>query len=401
MLPRSSVALNNLRACAILSLLAFHSVMAYLGSLPAAPYAFDVAPYLWAVHPMVDAQRWFGFDIFCASQDIYLMSLMFFLSGVFVWRSIARKGEAAFVQGRFLRLCVPAGLAVLLLMPLAHYATYRVTAVDPSFAAYWVHWRALPFWPSGPPWFIWQLFAYSVAATVLWAVAPRWCAWLAWAASSARTEPVRYFAGLVAASAVAYVPLALYFGPWSWVEYQFLAFQLSRPLHYAVYFFAGVGIGAYGLERGLLAADGELARRWPMWLVAALGCFVVWMAMMGLSMHDGGPPGVQIAAHVAFVLSCAASCFALFALSLRFVERRSAFLEAAAENSYGMYLVHYVFVVWLQYALLGAALPAIIKGLLVFCGVVALSWATTALMHRAPIGYRLIGAERRVLRRVG
>jgi hypothetical protein len=29
--------------------------------------------------------------------------------------------------------------------------------------------------------------------------------------------------------------------------------------------------------------------------------------------------------------------------------------------------------------------------------VVALSWATTALMHRAPIGYRLIGAERRAL----
>src|SRR5262249_27133041 len=110
----SSVALNRLRACAILSLLAFHSAMAYLGSLPEAPFAFDRPPYRWAVHPIVDTQRWFGFDIFCASQDIYLMSLMFFLSGVFVWPSLARKGEAAFVQGRFVRLCVPAGFAVLL-----------------------------------------------------------------------------------------------------------------------------------------------------------------------------------------------------------------------------------------------------------------------------------------------
>ncbi len=400
-MSRSSVALNRLRACAILSLLAFHSVMAYLGSLPASPYPFDSPPYLWAVHPMVDAQRWFGFDIFCASQDIYLMALMFFLSGVFVWPSLARKGEAAFVQGRVLRLCLPAGLAVLLLMPLAHYATYRVTAVDPSFTAYWAHWRALPFWPSGPPWFIWQLFVFNVAAALLWAVAPRWCAWLAWLASSARTEPVRYFAGLVAASALAYVPLALYFGPWSWTQFGIFAFQLSRPLHYAVYFLAGVGIGAYGLERGLLAADGELARRWGAWVAAALACFVLWMGMMGLSMHDGGPPGVQIAAHVAFVLSCASGCFALLAVCLRFVERRAVFLESVAESSYGMYLVHYVFVVWLQYALLGAALPAIVKGLLVFCGVVALSWATTALMHRAPLGYRLIGAERRALRRVG
>jgi peptidoglycan/LPS O-acetylase OafA/YrhL len=121
------------------------------------------------------------------------------------------------------------------------------------------------------------------------------------------------------------------------------------------------------------------------------------MAMMGLSMHDGGPPGVHIAAHVAFVLSCAASCFALFAVCLRFVERRSDFLAGAAENSYGMYLVHYVFVVWLQYVMLGSSLPAIVKGVLVFAGVVALSWTTTSLMHRAPFGYRLIGAERRAL----
>ena len=84
-------------------------------------------------------------------------------------------------------------------------------------------------------------------------------------------------------------------------------------------------------------------------------------------------------------------------VALRFVERRSTFLESAAENSYGMYLVHYVFVVWLQYALLGTGLPAIVKGVLVSVGVIALSWATTALMQRAPIGYRLIGGERRVL----
>src|SRR5262249_35076287 len=81
----------------------------------------------------------------------YLMSLMFFLSGLFVWPSILRKGEAAFLQSRFLRLCVPAALAVLLLMPLAHYPTYRVGAIDPGVTAYLSHWLELPFWPGGPP----------------------------------------------------------------------------------------------------------------------------------------------------------------------------------------------------------------------------------------------------------
>src|ERR1700720_899678 len=90
-MSRSSVALNNLRACAILSLLAFHSVLAYLRYLPDLPFVFDRAPYRWTAFPMVDPERWLGFDIFCGFQDVYLMSLMFFLSGVFVWPSLVRK----------------------------------------------------------------------------------------------------------------------------------------------------------------------------------------------------------------------------------------------------------------------------------------------------------------------
>jgi glucans biosynthesis protein C len=391
---RSSVALNNLRACAIVSLLAFHSVLAYLRYLPDVPFAFDRAPYRWTAFPMVDPERWLGFDIFCGFQDVYLMSLMFFLSGVFVWPSLVRKGEAAFLQSRFLRLCVPAALAVLLLMPLAHYATYSVTAIDPGAAAFWRHWLELPFWPSGPPWFLWQLFVLNLAVVALCGVAPWWCRRLARMASSARADPARYFWGLVGFSALAYVPLALAFGPLRWFEYGIFAFQLSRPLHYAVYFFAGFGVGIYGVERGLLAVDGALAQRWGSWLAIALAAFVLWMGLTALAMEEQAIAATRIAAHLAFALSCAGSCFAFFALFLRFVARRTPLLEKAAENSYGMFLVHYVFVVWLQYALLDAQIPALAKGVMVFAGVLALSWAATLAMQRTAIGWRLIGTER-------
>ena len=90
----SSLALSNLRAFVILIVLAFHSVLAYLGSLPAAPFPFDNAPFRWNAFPIVDSQRWFGFDLFCAFQDVYLMSFMFFLSGLFVWPSLKRKGSS-------------------------------------------------------------------------------------------------------------------------------------------------------------------------------------------------------------------------------------------------------------------------------------------------------------------
>jgi hypothetical protein len=81
-MSESSLALNNLRALVILIVLAFHSVLAYLGSLGPAAFPFDSSPYLWRAFPIVDSHRWFGFDVFCAWQDVYLMALMFFLRPV-------------------------------------------------------------------------------------------------------------------------------------------------------------------------------------------------------------------------------------------------------------------------------------------------------------------------------
>ena len=93
--PRASLAIDNLRAVVILLVLSFHSVLAYLRFLPPEPPRFDAPPYLWRAIPIIDQQRWLGFDLFCAWQDVFLMSLFFFLSGLFVWTSLAAKGKRA------------------------------------------------------------------------------------------------------------------------------------------------------------------------------------------------------------------------------------------------------------------------------------------------------------------
>ena len=59
------------------------------------------------------------------------------------------------------------------------------------------------------------------------------------------------------------------------------------------------------------------------------------------------------------MVACFGSCFAVLALVLRFAGRRLPALRGVKRDAFGMYLVHYVFVVWLQYALLGAALLAV------------------------------------------
>ena len=142
------LALHNLRTVVIVIVLAVHAVLAYLGSSPASSFNFDDPPYRWRSIPIVDPERWFGFDIFCAFQDVYLISLLFFLSGLFVWPSLVRSGSRIFLRDRLLRIGVPFALTVGLLMPLAHYPVYRVTAVDPG----WLRSGGIG-WPcrSGPP----------------------------------------------------------------------------------------------------------------------------------------------------------------------------------------------------------------------------------------------------------
>ena len=165
-------------------------------------------------------------------------------------------------------------------------------------------------------------------------------------------------------------------------------------MHYALYFFAGLGAG--GVERGLLSADGPLVRRWPAWILAAAASLLAWMGLTGLAMAEGASSslGLQILADLSFVFACFASCFAVLAVVLRFASRRLPSLAGLKDSAYGMYLVHYLFVVWLQFALLGVALPAIIKGTVVFGGTLFLSWGTVAALRRLPSVGQIIGTDR-------
>jgi surface polysaccharide O-acyltransferase-like enzyme len=395
-MPRSSLALNNLRAIVILLVLSFHSVLAYIKFLPPQPFPFDRPPYLWNAFPIVDSQRWLGFDLYCAWQDVFLMSLFFFLSGLFVWPSLRRRGTQTFLLHRVLRLGVPFALVVLFLMPVALYPTYLQTATNPRVAAYWHHWLALPFWPGGPMWFLWLLLVGDFAVAALHQFAPRLASLLLRLSSAAKARPARYFAGFLLVSALAYVPMALAFTPSAWSELGPFSFQLSRPLHYALYFFAGVGIGAGGIEDGLLAADGPLARRWLIWVAAAVTGLLAWMGLTGLTIAEGAavPFGLQAIADLSFVVACFASCFGVLAVVLRFAARRLPSLAGLRDSAYGMYLVHYLFVVWLQFALLGAALPAVIKGSIVFSGTLLASWAVVAALRRIPPIGEILGTGR-------
>ncbi len=393
---RSSLAIDNLRAVVILLVLAFHSVLAYLASLPPHPFPFDSPPFLWRAFPIVDSERWLGFDLFCAWLDVFLMSFFFLLSGLFAWPSLTRRGVRAFLYDRVRRLGVPFLVVVFVLMPVVQYPTYLETAADPGIAAYARHWLQLPLWPSGPMWFLWLLLVGDIAVAGLFQLMRGHRDLVVRLSDYAREHPAKFLAGFAAAGLLAYIPLALVFGSSAWAQLGPFSFQLSRPLHYALYFFAGVAIGACGIERGLLAHEGKLARRWAWWLLAALLLFPAWLGVTAATMVHPGSNSLGLLAldDLTFALACFSSCFFVLAIAVRFARAKGPVLDSLKANAYGMYLVHYGVVVWLQYALLGTIWPAILKAGIVFAGAVLLSWSATAALRRVRPIAEILGAAR-------
>jgi glucans biosynthesis protein C len=393
-MSRTSVALNNLRGIVILIVLGFHSALAYVSWVNAPTVDFDSPPYAWRAFPIVDGHRFFGLDLFCAWQDVYLMSFMFFLSGLFVWPSLERKKDWPFLRDRVLRLGIPYVFGILVVIPVAVYPAYAVSAVDPSVSTYWHALWALPFWPNGPLWFLWQLLLLNIIAALVHFIAPGALQTLGRWSRAARARVEFYFLALLAVSALAYVPLALAFTPWSWSNSGLLAVQLCRPLQYAVYFFAGVGVGVEGIDSGLVSADGPLPERWGFWLAAALASLALWMGLTALTLDGSASAAIKIAADLAYVLACAAGSFFLIAASLRFAARHSLTLGNLGADAYALYLLHYVFVVWLQYALLAVPLFALLKAAIVFGLTLLCTWTTVSAVRRIPFGARLIGSTR-------
>src|SRR5207249_5324974 len=110
--------------------------------------------------------------------------------------------------------------------------------------------------------------------------------------------------------ALAYIPAALVFKPWQWIAWGPLSIQANMIAPYAIYFFAGLGVGAYGFERGLLAADGILAQCWARWMSAAGLAFLLWLIPTALIFKGpaAGSVALEIVAAFGFVLTSATAC---------------------------------------------------------------------------------------------
>jgi surface polysaccharide O-acyltransferase-like enzyme len=352
-----------------------------------------VIPYTHFGH--TDAKSWLGFDAVVLATDSFFMAMFFFVSGLFVWPGLAHKSPGDFLRGRLLRLGLPFAIAAFTIIPIAYYAIALRQHPDLGFTAFW--WKTITVgpWPSGPIWFVWVLLAFDLTAILLYRLSPRLVDPINRWSLRGFERPVEFFLFLLAVTAIVYIPARVYFGPGRWFEFGPFDVQASRVLLYAAYFFIGAGVGAAQFERGVLSADGRLAKSGWGWIAATLVPYCLLWGLIAIKREILGDPEVlpgwyEASYGLFFVAFSAAILMAILAYFLRFKRTGFSVLDSMQSDAYGIFLVHYAIVLWLQYWLFDYDLPAIVKATVAFVLTFALSWAATIALRKIPGATRVL-----------
>jgi peptidoglycan/LPS O-acetylase OafA/YrhL len=359
----------------------------------------SVVNYTWFGNG--DPIRWLGFDLVVLFNDSFFMAFMFLISGLFVHDDLTRWGAAGYLRRRAWRLGVPLLISIFVLIPIAYYASFLryhlPGTTDFNFFHFWWHTITIGPWPSGQSWFLWVLLTFDIVAAAIWSLAPKFLAAFGRLIFALRNRPVTAFVTFLIVSIACYLPMHLVFGDASWFEPGHYPFpiQTSRILLYSAYFLTGVGIGVVNLRSGIFAEDGEFDKRWAVWSAFA---FVFYGAILGLvyvhhnwvADFNSPPLWWRTSYGLAFALFSAAMAFTVPAIFLRFAQGPWSLLDALQPSAYGVYLLHYIFIIWLQYAVYDTTLHASVKFAIVFTVTLSLSWGLTLMLRKIPVVARMI-----------
>jgi peptidoglycan/LPS O-acetylase OafA/YrhL len=376
-------AFDYLRSFGVLLVLVHHAALAFV------TFAF-LNPWdpMQTFSPVVNGARWAGFDRIVLVNDTFFMPLLFLVSGLFVWQGLERSGMLRFLWGRLKRLGIPFVVGVVLITPLAYYPTaLEIHLVYKEglqgLGSFWLDFFRGGLNPPGPLWFIWLLLAFDIFVALVYGVVKAIGVRLTRNTNPVLDNPLIFVGVLFALSLAAYIPLASAFGPDTWKGLGPFRLQISRGLIYLLYFLAGVALGVRGLTKGAFREGGPVSRYWWAWVLAGAASYA------GLTWAFTEYPTSAWVRYV-FLAEMALMVMALTAVFVRFAGRGNRVLDNLSRNSYGIYLLHYLVIIWLQYAVLRVDLPVGAKFGFVFCVGLALCWSATAALRRIPLVRKVI-----------
>jgi glucan biosynthesis protein C len=365
--------LDYLRGLNIVATLLFHSILAYSPFIQANDISNLPIPF-------VDANTTFPVaDIFLLIRPIFSMQLMFFISGLFTWRSLGKRGPIGYVVVRFKRLILPLVITWLFIMPVTYVPA--VIANQISF---------LPI-RLAHLWFLWVLFVFDVIIAFIYSFLRIHIEGLIFFLNNfiltlliGFTSVIAYLYSISHAGDTGWQPFfgsQVFLVPTGWLGLYFFYFLLgvvmgSRSLNNCVMstnWFSPFSNYSNGLTRSLICA------------ILVLTLFLQLRANIDFLILRLGLSMAWTVVNILYVLSGLLIVASLILLSKRFLRRQHFLLDNLSLNSYGLYLIHYTFVVWIQFFLSHSLVIGFVKPLVVILLCIPLSWYAADLLRRFPL----------------
>jgi glucans biosynthesis protein C len=373
--------IDYLRACIIILVVAHHSALAYTTFAK-----FNKEAYILSSHPVVDVQRFIGLDIFVYFNDIFFMSLMFFISGLFLLPSLQKKGSSRFLRERFNRLFIPFLVGVTLLSLIAYYPAYFLAHARHDIPGFIVDFFTVESWPPGPPWFLWVLFFFNLVFVLVYPLIKSTINRISESLLFLMNKPVLLIVFLYIMTWILYVPMRLLFGAEGWISMGPFDVQTSRIFLYFGYFLTGVLVGNIPFDKGLLSGESSVMRKWRLWILMAFSAFMLLLVIDPIIKRVLADNTNNLAAYFiycsVYVASCTFSCIAFLSAAKALIVKSNGLWDSLTAHSFTIYLIHYAPVVWMQYCLLNMNISAVFKFAIVFMFALLTSWMASAFIQK-------------------
>lgn len=369
---KRDIAIDYLRSGVTMLVVAHHAALAYSN----VSY-YDADHYMKSSTPIVDTLRWMPLDFFVGLNDMFFMSLMFLISGIFITPSLIRKGASRFMVDRAKRLGIPFIISALLLAPLAYYPSWFLSN-EARGGGYLYRFFTTDGWASGPAWFIWVLLAYGAVVALAYRFSPGLMKKLSWTASSPLNLAMIFFLISLAVT----IPLRLFIDPGYWAHVAGpLYFQAWRFVLYFAWFLLGVALGSADPDRSF---SRENLKPWPLWLVLGGITYLAHGLIETQGIGSANAPAwiTSVVMTTLYCLSCTLMGLAALGFARAFFHTARPLADSMTANAYGIYIFHYVFVIWMQFLLLRQPFLPWIKFVIVFLSALAASWLFTALLRK-------------------
>lgn len=378
---KRAVFLDNLRSLMVVIVLIFHSVIGYSS---AAKY--------WPFH---EGGSNAVIDIFLYLCDAFMMAMLFFIAGYFALPSLKKRGTAKFITNKLQRLGLPWLIIVVILLPILDYIYYvRTIAGATGFPSFWLQsmgkiagfytgWMDMSSYHNMTQlffqrymWYLSLLVLFFVLFALIYKIKSHF---------AKKAEPVQtmaeksIFAPVLIVSAVMIVLFSVVmFNYPSFTDYGWFSlanifqFQFGEMIIYIACFTLGV----MAFSRGWLNGKSHF-KRWWVYIIFCVCLFAVNAVIYSKLVTETPTLGTKIAYCVFYPLWTLSFILMFLSIGYRFWNKPTKLNVSVSQNSFRMYLIHYIVPNTLPLLLLGLNIPTLIKAIIVAIVTIGFSYAVS------------------------